>query len=732
MRHHTSNTSGRLAGISTCLAGGANFLILVMCGWLVVSGATTSAAQTQTGQNARSFESSMHQHYDAAYRYQSAGDLAQAGYEYKLFLADALHQLGNGRANIGEYNRALPLYEDAIGLAPDFILYLDYASAELDGGDASKAIDLAQNALGLNSNSARAQELASAHMVIGQALRKKAVYGETVEQFKVAVATDPSFDNMYTLGVAYLALPDVADTKNEFAALVARFGSPAATHMKFGIAYGEAGYPDEAIEEFKTAIARDDRLPGAHYSLGASYINKFEDKGFALAEPELRKELTIQPNDPLTYPLLGRIMTSQHKYHEAEIDLQLATVLNPKNADNFFDLGELYVAMQRPLDAEKALRKAIEETPDPALDHYAIQHAHYRLGRLLVEAGQVEEGKKELDIAQDLLLRSRLQDEAKMAGKPAISAILTMTHPATAKEVAAEKAFEKQIGPLMAGCYSNLGGIADLDKNFAQAANNYEHAYRWNPDIKGLNENWGRAAFAAQEYSQALGPLSRAFETHPEDVQLRAMLGVSQYEPHDYTRSLETLQPIENSLHGIPQLAYDYAESLMKTGNARDGAKWLEALAQGYPGNAVYHRALGEAYAMSGDHAGAEKELRAANKLDPVDAETKSLLASNLIAQGQKAEAEALLSELTNTEHPAAEIYYRLAQLQRDRGDDKDAVSNLEAAAKLSPQDETILQTLLEAYRKNGQPQQAEREQERLEILQSAMNRQRNFGVTKQ
>ena len=94
----------------------------------------------------------MRQHYDAAFRFQAAGDLAQAGMQYKLFLADALHELGNGRADIGEYTRALPLYEDAIALAPaDFILHLDYARAALDAGDPSKARVLAQDALNLHA-----------------------------------------------------------------------------------------------------------------------------------------------------------------------------------------------------------------------------------------------------------------------------------------------------------------------------------------------------------------------------------------------------------------------------------------------------------------------------------------------------------------------------------------------------------------------------------------------------
>jgi tetratricopeptide (TPR) repeat protein len=409
-----------------------------------------------------------------------------------------------------------------------------------------------------------------------------------------------------------------------FAQVLAKFGSTAGMHMKLGVAYGEAGYPDQAIEEFNKAIAKDDKLPGVHYALGASYINKSSEAGFPLAEPELRKELLIQPNDPLVYPQLGRAAMSQHKLHEAEMDLETATVLSPENADNFFLLGELYVELHRPVDAEKALRVAIEKTPDPAASHYAIQRAHYRLGRLLVEDGKLEEGKNELDIAQDMLLRSREQDESKMAGAPAISAILSTVRAATPKELAAERAFEKQIGPPMADCYNNLAAIEAIDKDYAKAADDYEGAYRWDAARNGLDDHWGRTAFAAQHYTQALGPLGRALAAHPEDVPLRSMLGVSQHETHDYADAVATLRPMEKYLHAIPLLAFAYSESMMKTGDFAQASAWLAPLVQADPGNAVLHRALGEAFAGSGNQSRAEQELRTAAELDPNHARTEA------------------------------------------------------------------------------------------------------------
>jgi len=47
-----------------------------------------------------------------------------------------------------------------------------------------------------------------------------------------------------------------------------------------------------------------------------------------------------------------------------------------------------------------------------------------------------------------------------------------------------------------------------------------------------------------------------------------------------------------------------------------------------------------------------------------------------------------------------------------ERGDAKGAVDSLKTAAKMSPENKEIQQTLAEAYRNNGQPEEAEHERE--------------------
>jgi tetratricopeptide (TPR) repeat protein len=564
--------------------------------------------------------SSLRQHYDAAYRFQSAGNLTQAASEYKLFLSDALHRLANGRANMGEYAQSIPLYDEALKLLPaDFILQLDYAGAAFDAKDLTKAKRLAQAALDRAQTASNPQK-AKAHLVLGNALMEASQYQDAIVQFKAAVAINPEFANVYALGTAYLALPDPKSAAAVFAKMLTGLGDTADLHMELGRAYGEAGYPDEAIAEFKKAIAKNNQLPFAHYSLGAAYLNQSGDSAFPRAEVEFRKELAIHPDDPLTYPQLGRIAMSRHNYGEAEADLKRAVALNPQNPDNFLLLGRLYTDMNRRADSIDALRKAIAATTDPSRNHYSIQLAHYRLGRLLMQSGEIEDGKKEMKIAEALLLESKSHDESRMARKAAMEAPLRQTHVATLADVDTEKTFERQITPLLAGSYNNLGLIAAVNRDYAGAVEYFEHASKWNPELVGLDMNWGKAAFGGRQYAQALMPLSRSLQTRPEDVQVRSMLGVSLYMTHDYEKALQTFQPMETEAEKVPLLA------------------------------SVMHGARGEKYASGGKYQQAVEELRAALRLNPHDADAKHALALSLMALGRKAEADALLAELAAAE----------------------------------------------------------------------------------
>ncbi len=654
----------------------------------------------QSAATPHSTASSLQQHYNAAETFQGRGDFVQAASQYKLFLAEALHQIANGLAHVGRYPEAVPLFDEALELTPnDAAIEMDYAEAALDAHDLSKAQHLAQNLINASSKNARDHRSAKLHWLLGQALLGMDNNSGARDQFAAAAAIDPTFENQYALSQADLAMLDKKDAAKIFAKMLAEFGDTAQIHMEFGLAYGNADFPEEAIPEFKKALARNDKLLDAHYSLGASYLRRSGDSAFPQAEAEFRRELSIHPNDFFSYYELGYIAMKEHHLPEAGRDLTRAAALNPHSDDTFLLLGDLYSQMGRPAEEEVALRKAIQACTDPSRNHYQIRSAHYQLGLLLIQQGKTDEGKKEMQIARDLLLENRKLDVANLEGKPILRYPARnadrITDPAAAAEV---EQFEQRIGPAVADSFNNLGVIDAEKENYISASSYFQQAAEWNPKMEGLDYNWGRAAFGARDYRQAVICLSRYMQIHPDDARPRVPLGMSQFMLSEYKDAIRTLAPLQSQMDAVPLLAYAYADSLIKTGATAEGIVRLQHVEAIHPDFDMAPAALGYAFAAQHEYPKAEVQLRSALRINPANREAQYNLALVLIALNRRSEAETLLTELERADGKNPAVYYQLGKLQLDAGDTNAAITILEAAARLAPTSNVIRLELADAH----------------------------------
>jgi tetratricopeptide (TPR) repeat protein len=672
----------------------------------------------QTKQPVRSIDPAMQQHYDAAYRLQDAGKLELADAEHRKFLAAALHHIANGRANLGEYDRAAPLYEDALQCAPDDdALQLDFAASALDAGDWTNAKTQAQSALDLLKTQSE-QARANATLMLAQALWGAGQHMESLEEFKAAAALKPDFNTRYALARTYLSLSDKPNAVEVFAQLSASQGDTATLHMQFGRAYALANLFPEAVEEFKKAIAKDSQLQGVHYSLGAAYMQLLGEQGYPQAEAEFRRELALHPNDTFSYPQLGTIEVSQHKLAEAEADFKHALRLNPSVPGTYYSLGQLYSSMGKSAEAETALRNAVAVMIDPTRNNYEGQRIHYALGRLLLDEGKTSEAKEELRIAESLLSQSRREDASLMGGDAAVRAALLKTHEAKSGDQGSVTDYERKAAPLIAGSYNNLGVHAAIRRDYASATGFFEKTAQWNPTLHGIDNNLGRAAFLAGQYKRAIDPLNRALATQPEDAEARAMLGLSYYRDGNYSKTVEVLRIMEERLDATPPLALAFADSTFRAGDRKEGLARLEQLAETHPDAAKPHQVLGEAYASNGSLEQSARELRTALQLDPASTEAKRSLATTLAALGQNQEALQLLSQLAQSESTDATVYLQLGQLRLKTGDITGGLVSLQTSSRLAPGSVACHQALAEAYRRNSQPEEAKREEQLAETLQ--------------
>ena len=640
---------------------------------------STAAAQART-LGAQADRSSLQGLHDDAVRLQSAGSLDQAAEQYREFLAQALGELANSRAQVGDYGKASAFFDEALALTPDSLSVRgDYATAALQAGDLKRAETLARALLSDYANDPKG--LARARQILGRALHGMNRDQDARKELEAAAALDPSFQNEYDLAVVCLDLDDEKCAVQIFDGIEATVGDSPALHMQFGRAYGNSDFTPRAVTEFKKVIAEDPHFPDAHYCVAAALLAAGEDeKTLQEAETELKEEVAVSPNGFLTYAALGKIEASYHRYPEAGRYLKRAIALNPKNPDAFLYVGQMYFDTNRLTEAETNLRRAIELTTDNSRNHYQIQKAHFLLGRILMQKHQEKEAHAEMQIAHAFTDKALSKDKSKLAGMLPDSATSkspsdagadspanpsTTPHAADPVAVSKQRAFEKQLTPPIADSYNNLGAIMATEKNYTDALKYFQRAAEWSPSFEGLDYNMGRAAFMAARFSEAVPPLSRYLRAHPGDSGIRGALAMSQFMTNDYRGCIGALKGAGEGVTSIPQMQYIYAESLVKTGEVSSGKERLEGLEAAHPEIAEVHRGLGEVLELQGDRQKAAEELRSAILLDANDPES----------------------------------HYDLGRIELEIGDATAAIQELESAIRLLPGDAKFHRELAGAYK---------------------------------
>ena len=713
-------------------------------------------------------------HYDAARTFQVSGDQEHAASEYVAFLAGALGSTAGAYARLGNPDKAVAFFDEALRLAPaNSAIRLNYGQMRLRQGNLSGARTLAEQVLKDDPENAKARAL------LGQVLFSQGDYKGAREHLEAATVAEPTFDIAYLLGTNYIKLNEVTRARLVFEDMLAGFGDTPRLHIYFGMAYREGELYDDAIRELKKAIAKSSTIAQAHYFLALAYLVRDEESGFGAALAELQAEVKVNPNDARTHYLLGYIAMKQHNSHEAEVELSRSTALDPQNPDPLLYLGQLYADADRTAEAEAAMRKAIALTKDEARNDFQISRAHYVLGRILQSKGKPEEGKKELLLSSDLRQRSlanmrsqfaapgstkdvtdkkdgfpgaNLQETENQVGAPTLEPV----PPEQEKKV---QAYLDQLKPAIADAYNNLGVILAGRKEFGPAAEDFRKAGEWSPTLETLDRNWGMAAFYANNYQEAVPPLTRQLQKQPGDVRVRAALALSLFMGQNFSGTLDTLKPIQSEVDSDPGLGYAFAVSLVKTGDYDEGMRRLKSVEEANPNSADIHVLMGSALAdqheydtalqeyrkslaidpgreqthylaglaliRNGNPKDAVDELRTALKLNPSDVSAKYHLAFSLIQIQQKEEAQTLLREVIQQNPRHADAYYELGKLQLEQGDTKGAVASLETGTKVGPDADYIHYQLAMAYRRDSREEDAQRE---IKLYQTLKNRQRGRG----
>ena len=656
------------------------------------------------------------QHFDSAQTYQLAGDLENAAKEYRHSIAIGLDQLGNLRAARQDYSGAADLFQQAIAADPDNPdPFVDLAISELYSGDMAKAETDVRAVLQKNPDHFRARVL------LGKIDFLHGNYQAAADELQAALNLSTDFDVAYSLALADLELKKTSLATVLFDEMKNSLPQTAQLHVLVGRAYLATDYPQLATKEFEYATALDPKNPQARFYLGmAAWLS-------SQAPDVVRSE-------------------SQSQLAKAEAALQEAIRLQPQDSRPFYYLGQCYAFEQQWSKAADAYRSVIKLTPAAQQMDAAMAGAYEGLAEALRKLGKNDEAVVESAKAQqirDTLQKKGASDTGQAKGESSeqeLRSMMMRPRDSEPSDPKVEAAYTKSVSALLGQAYHNLGVIDARASRYAQAAEQFSQAAKWEPSIPSLDRNWGVAAFRAEKYSEAAGPLQRQLRRTPNDLDVRQMLGLSYYMGDKFTESAETLRPVLDQLDNAG-LLYAAGVSLVRSGDTKNGARVFSRMLEKNQNVPAVHLMLGQAYAQEQNYAEAQAEFVKALQLDPHTAEAHYGSGMVALKQGkldtaadefqqelsvntgyipaeyqlgyvrlQMHQADAaipLLQDVVKRQPEHSDGHYELGKALLEQGKVKDAIQDLEASIHLHPTDYAYYQ-LSVAYRREGRANDAD------------------------
>ena len=332
-------------------------------------------------------------------------------------IKEAHYNLGIAYLEAGQYNRAVPEFEAAIKLDPNFIgahcalcrAYLEQDELENAGIAVTAALKLDVNyqpALLLRGTMIEAYyDRGKTHLNDGR-------YTEAVAAFQKAITLDADLrdnaqaapsENTYIyvhLGAAYIGMKAYAKAIEALEQAISQDADLVDAHYNLGYAYVEQGVHDKAIPHLERAIAIAPHLKRAHYNLARAYR---ESGNLEAATNAVTETLRLDANYQPAHELAGTIKQAHYnsgithlnneRYSEAINAFQNAITLDPDFVVAHYNLGLAYLKMETYSRAVSSLEKTIVLDPN----HKAAYHA-----LALAYLGQQELGKAR-DAAREAL-----------------------------------------------------------------------------------------------------------------------------------------------------------------------------------------------------------------------------------------------------------------------------------------------------------------------------------------
>lgn len=315
-------------------------------------------------------------------------DKRRNAFEQALAACPSRADLYNGLAVLllqhRDFDLALQWIRRGLQVAPtDSGLKLDLGVALLATGRTPDALTLLQQ---LPSGPQR-------EFYLGMAYRSQGNHGAARQALAKAFAQgyeDPYV--LYALIEQERLLGEKEAGLEHFRIFDQRFPNSPFLHLLLGDAYLFKDSQAEAENEYRQALGLDPNLPVVNFRLG--YV-EFKNARYPQAAEFFRKEIELSPAFADSYLYLGASLHRLGRNEAALPFLQQAVTRNPHSHLAYRELAAVQLEANHADAAMQLLRTAVKLLPDD-------QSLHAQLAQLLTKQGQLEEARKEAQVARQL------------------------------------------------------------------------------------------------------------------------------------------------------------------------------------------------------------------------------------------------------------------------------------------------------------------------------------------
>ncbi len=366
------------------------------------------------------------------------------------------------------------------------------------------------------------------------------------------------------------------------------------------------------------------------------------DHRIAEAEQQLNSILRIVPNDPIALNLLGTIRAQQGKLDEAENLLTRAAKIDPALVPVHMNLAFLYMLKNVPEKTVLELQEVVRLEPNNI-------EANYKLGRLLLSRGQVDESIAVIEKVKSLsLVYLTLLGDAYLkrgnvekaeenyllaldARNNNVDAVLGLAKVSQSRsDTKSVQAYLSQAREI-AGKSPDLlykVGVAELGLGiFEDALSNLDQAVRLRPDDPAFLIALGAAWLKKPDLFAGEQVFRRALQLQPDNAQAQMYLGYVLYKQKKFGEAKPYLEKTVKADAKLPEPFYYLGLILQEENEDEQAVTFLGRAIALSPAFANAHVALGASYLKLKDYPRAQKELELGVKLNPDDSKAHYQLA---------------------------------------------------------------------------------------------------------